>query len=650
MKVTHHELMGLGVLLGYIGLDKGLCVGFSGMWMQAVFAQEEHIFYERLSFIATYKNNFPALVADINKAKQNKYPNEKNIQLLDILGFFDGIQLYLLSSEHNVYFPESRHVNQTDFQAIFPLVKSILLEENEVEVLLDKDYIFTKTSLTAFLNDLAQQLSQTSLAIPIILGSDNHSVCLKYDRQNSCWHYIDTNDFLRFSNSDAYFRKLNTKSLVDSVFTSFNTTINAFFNTKLLTIHKDAVLKKNMRLLDLNYPIGLEQINSSSSDNVGIFFIACQFGRTELVKELLKPKYKTDINKAYNESATPFFVACKWGDVEIVKELLKPEYKTDIHKAANGGVTPFLVACYYGHLEIIKELLKPEYGTNINKARNEGETPFCFACHRGHTEIVKELLKSNYKTDINKANNKGATPFYAACYQGHIEIISELLKPEYGTDINKANNNGVTPFYIACQKGYLEIIKKLVASTHFKTLDSVGITGHTPLLVACLYSHPQDLYYELLKNNASMTHKNEANQTALDIAFSTGSQSAISVLLSMARIKKYPPLDIMSSQTIEKAKYWAQLNSDFVLNDYLNGKETYTSSVGMIVLIGFIEAIGITTIATAFILFHAATFASAGLLVASIGFTATLCGIGLFATDAHKSRQTGPDFSAGLLS
>ena len=40
MKTTHRVLVTLGTLLGYLNLKKGLCAGFSGMWLQAVFAQD----------------------------------------------------------------------------------------------------------------------------------------------------------------------------------------------------------------------------------------------------------------------------------------------------------------------------------------------------------------------------------------------------------------------------------------------------------------------------------------------------------------------------------------------------------------------------------------------------------------------------------
>jgi ankyrin repeat protein len=515
MKISHKDIINIGALLGYEYLRDGLCAGFSGMWMQAVFAKEEQKFYERIAFIATFKNNFPKLVEEINKAKakQGKNINKNDIRLLDIICFFDGIVLYLHPFMHTDYFPESQYVNQSDIKAISSLVKPILMENDEIEILLDKPYVFSKQSLTCFFNDLAKKLDETLLTAPILLTSVNHSVCLKYDRQKSCWHYVDTNDFGRFFYTETYFRELNTKSLVDSVFESFNSRTYVALNTKLLTTNKDKSLKYCMQKLNLNYPIGAEQINNGGgcSNNVSILSLACQHGHTEIATELLKSKHKTDINKANNNGATPFFLACQNGHTEIVKELLKPEYKTDINKAYNTGATPFFFACQNGHTEIVKELLKPEYKTDINKAHNTGATPFFLACQNGHTEIVKELLKPEHETDINKANNTGATPFLLACQNGHTEIVTELLKPEHKIDINKANNDGATPFLSASNNGHIEIVKELLKPEHKTDINKAYNTGATPFYFACQNGHTE-IVKELLKPE----HKidiNKANNT-----------------------------------------------------------------------------------------------------------------------------------------
>ncbi|CEG56571.1 hypothetical protein [Legionella fallonii] len=69
------------------------------------------------------------------------------------------------------------------------------------------------------------------------------------------------------------------------------------------------------------------------------------------------------------------------------------------------------------------------------------------------------------------------------------------------------------------------------------------------------------------------------------------------------------------------------------------------SNISMMVLGGFIAAAGIAAVAIAFTVLNAATFGIAGLVVAGIGVAAVLSGVGLFATGAHKNKNTTSDIS-----
>src|SRR6516225_7187616 len=114
MKISHADLITIANLLGYSNIKGGLCAGFSAMYGHSVFAQDEASFYKRLHFIATYKNNFPQLIEEIGKAQKKTANslNEKDMQLLDILAFFDGIELYLSPLTHKDYFPNQCYINQ----------------------------------------------------------------------------------------------------------------------------------------------------------------------------------------------------------------------------------------------------------------------------------------------------------------------------------------------------------------------------------------------------------------------------------------------------------------------------------------------------------------------------------------------------------
>ncbi len=74
-----------------------------------------------------------------------------------------------------------------------------------------------------------------------------------------------------------------------------------------------------------------------------------------------------------------------------------------------------------------------------------------------------------------------------------------------------------------------------------------------------------------------------------------------------------------------------------------------TTNISMMVLGGFIAAVGVAAVAIAFTLLNAATFGIAGLVVAGTGAAAVLSGLGLFAAGAYRNRQTtAPDESLEL--
>lgn len=73
-----------------------------------------------------------------------------------------------------------------------------------------------------------------------------------------------------------------------------------------------------------------------------------------------------------------------------------------------------------------------------------------------------------------------------------------------------------------------------------------------------------------------------------------------------------------------------------------------TMDISMIILGGFIAAAGIAAVAIAFTVLNAATLGTVGLVVAVVGATAALSGVGLFATGTTRNKQTTYDESLNL--
>ena len=225
--------------------------------------------------------------------------------------------------------------------------------------------------------------------------------------------------------------------------------------------------------------------NCETNDGQTPFWIACQNGRTEVVKVLLNDE-RVLVNKANHNSQTPFWIACEKGHVEVVNLLLNDE-RIDVNKANSDDQTPFWIACYNGRTEVVKLLLNDE-NIDINKADKGNTTPLYIACEKGHVEIVK-LLLNDERIDVNKATiSDDQTPFWIACYRKHIEVVKLLLSDER-IDINKNNRGGTrqngiafpqgTPFLIACRSEVTEIAQHILASGKEVDLNEKDNEGNT---------------------------------------------------------------------------------------------------------------------------------------------------------------------------
>ncbi|MFT4058742.1 MAG: ankyrin repeat domain-containing protein [Legionella sp.] len=606
--------------MGYQNLEEGLCAGLGGMWLQAVFAEDEATFYQRLEFISGYKERFSDLIQEIKQAqrKQNKDLTSTDEQLVDIPAFFDGIKLYLHPDQG--YFSNEFFVTPHHISTIFSAAKSDVLKKKEIELLFDKNCCFTKALLTHFIQDLESILSKTQDSIPIILNSVNHQICLKYNKEHWCWDYVDTNDFERFPEDDQYVRELNIYSLVGSIFASFFTRDYAVFNIQILTTSVNDSLKNELHQFDLKYPLDATQLKYDSL-NTSVFHLACRHGDLETVKEFLKPEMRTDVNQATyrggaplhiacqnghvkvvqellkpevhanvnqanNNGATPLHIACQDGHVEIVQELLKPEVHVNVNQAMNDGATPLHVACQNGHVEIVQELLKPEVHVNVNQAMNNGVTPLHIACQNGHVGVVQKLLKPEAHANVNQATDEGVTPLHVACQNGHVEIVQELLNPKMHVDVNQAMNNGGTPLHIACQNGYVEVVQELLKPEVHVNVNQAMNNGLTPLLIACQYGHLK-IVEEILSQTqlnpinfdtvlfvGNDTQKEEMRITALDVAISTNNKILISMLIDWISEQNYS-LPMIISPGMLNTLIHLDINNQYLpkLQHFMDGEQ-----------------------------------------------------------------------------
>ncbi|XP_053252341.1 oxysterol-binding protein-related protein 1 isoform X4 [Podarcis raffonei] len=163
--------------------------------------------------------------------------------------------------------------------------------------------------------------------------------------------------------------------------------------------------------------------------------LACYFGHTSVVKDLLKAG--AEVNVLNDMGDTPLHRAAFTGRKEVVMLLL--EYEADTSIVNGNGQTAKDVT----HDKEIREMLEAVERTEERKL----EELLLGAAREGETEKLTALLNRSNSPDINCTDQVGNTPLHCAAYRGHKHCALKLLKS--GADSKIKNKNGQTPLALA---------------------------------------------------------------------------------------------------------------------------------------------------------------------------------------------------------
>ena len=133
--VTHFQLIRMAHALGYQSVgDKGLCQGYSAMWMQAVCSGDLATFNKRYALLEKYADKPEMLGKKINALREalrqntGKIISQKEHDLLEIPAFFEGVATYLHPEIRSEVFGKTG-VEQKDALLIAGYVQSLTLEQ-----------------------------------------------------------------------------------------------------------------------------------------------------------------------------------------------------------------------------------------------------------------------------------------------------------------------------------------------------------------------------------------------------------------------------------------------------------------------------------------------------------------------------------------
>ena len=74
---------------------------------------------------------------------------------------------------------------------------------------------------------------------------------------------------------------------------------------------------------------------------------------------------RIDVNKQDKDGRTPFYIACQNGKTEVVKHMLQHE-RVDVNKPNNNNRTPIWIASNKNHTQVVQAILQSGRYINLD--------------------------------------------------------------------------------------------------------------------------------------------------------------------------------------------------------------------------------------------------------------------------------------------
>ncbi|CAF1685853.1 unnamed protein product, partial [Adineta ricciae] len=191
------------------------------------------------------------------------------------------------------------------------------------------------------------------------------------------------------------------------------------------------------------------------------------------------------------------------------------------------GNTLLHLAAAYGSLKSLNYLLDHQSADAHARSYNSFQ-PIHYAASSGHENCVKLLLTSAPDT-TNEQTTTLLTPMHLACQNGSLETVKILSS--HGGNYKLRDENGLNCLHTACQYSHLDIVQWMVEKLN-ANVDDFDYMNNTPLHYAAASGSELILIY-LLDRKARITRSSHGN-TPLHVAAENGHQGVCAVLIERA--------------------------------------------------------------------------------------------------------------------
>ena len=255
-------------------------------------------------------------------------------------------------------------------------------------------------------------------------------------------------------------RKINHEIYIESVPVIFAFAITA----KRQETYPDELLPPNIS-------ISASNINwKSPLDGSHVIHIACSYGKTNFIKQLLSSGVQLDVTT--NEGNTPLLSAIKAGRTKVAVMILRKMTVEQINRKNERGETALFCCVKKENETVLNYLLEKQ--AEIDCQTNDGITPLMMAMLKNNPKIIEILLeKSSNKLFVDK-NGQNCIHYYARSNKFERKTVNLLI--QLTSDhilVSQKDSFGNVPLHYAVKTGNGEIVNHLLALSSMKDVGVV---------------------------------------------------------------------------------------------------------------------------------------------------------------------------------